>query len=97
MQKRLGDMRELLTKHDVDALLVSSLEHIVHLTDFSYFSNSEREAYLLITQNSQYIFTDGRYTHAVKKLLKNFSLQEITTQKPFINHFKDLIAQEKIS
>lgn len=96
MDSRLAHIRKLLQENNHDALLVSSLPAITHLTDFSYFSNIERDAYLLITKNSQYIFTNGLYTNAVKKLLKNISLVEITTQTPFVTHLKQIIIKENI-
>jgi Xaa-Pro aminopeptidase len=76
MNSRLTKLKALLLKQSLDAALVSSVPDIIYLTNFSYFSNIEREAFLFITQNQNYIITDGRYSHAVKTQIKNFTLLE---------------------
>ncbi|HEX8931878.1 MAG TPA: aminopeptidase P family protein [Patescibacteria group bacterium] len=95
-QKHLAHLREIMIQDSLDAILISSLPNIIYLTNFAHFSDLEREAYLLITKNSQYIFTDARYSHAVKTQLKNFQLLEISIQKSFIQHLKQLIHDQKI-
>ena len=72
MTKGLAKLKTILNSKNLDAVLISSIPNIIYLTDFAGFSKDEREAFLLITKNSQYIFTDGRYSHAVKTLVKGF-------------------------
>jgi Xaa-Pro aminopeptidase len=89
-------IKKLLTDNYLDAALISSVADIIYLTNFSYFTDIEREAFLLITKDKQYIITDGRYSHAVKKYLKNFTLLEITHQKPFEYHLEKIIQKDNI-
>ena len=96
ISSRLLHTKKLLTENSLDAALISSPADIIYLTDFSYFSDIEREAFLLITKDKQYIATDGRYSHAVKKYLKNFILLEITSQKPFEYQLNQIIQKDKI-
>ncbi len=96
ISSRLLRTKKLLTDNSLDAALISSVADIIYLTNFSYFTDTEREAFLLITKDQQYICTDGRYSHAVKKYLKNFILLEITSQKSFEYHLNQIIQQYKI-
>lgn len=67
MNSRLTNLNKLLTKNSLDAALISSPANIIYLTNFSHFYHTEREVFLLITKKNRYIFTDGRYTEAIKK------------------------------
>ena len=58
MNTPLARLRELIKKNKLDAALISSHSNIVYLTNYSGFSKEEREAYLLITKNEQYILDD---------------------------------------
>lgn len=82
MEHRLVKVRKIIAKADLDAILISSLPNITYLTNYSGFSKDEREAYLLITKNKQCVITDGRYSHAVKRLLPNFELLERSQDTP---------------
>lgn len=53
---------------NLDALLVSSPGNIVYLTNYSGFSTTERECFILLTKNKKYIITDKRYSEAVKEI-----------------------------
>jgi len=96
MSTRINNLKNLFPKNSIDATLISSPHNILYLTNFSHFYHTEREAFLLITQKNQYILTDGRYTDAVKKHIKNFQLLEISPQNPFENTIKNIIEKEKI-
>src|SRR3989338_2257079 len=76
MMNRLLKLKKLLREQKVDAILVSSVPTITYITGFSHFSVLEREAYLLITKNNQYIITDGRYSEAVSLQVKGWELIE---------------------
>lgn len=73
---KLQEVKTLLKKNSLDAFLVSSIPNIVYLTGFSAFSTDEREAFLLITRNNQYVFTDTRYSEAVKRGIPSYTLIE---------------------
>src|SRR3989338_8403097 len=96
MITRLSKLREELAKNKLDAILISSVSNIIHLTNYSGFSKEEREAYLLITKNKQYILTDGRYTQAVKFLIPDFKLIEISSKKSIKEILKNLKSKHKI-
>jgi len=90
--ERLKKLQSEIKLQNLNAVLISKGANIIYLTDYSGFSLEEREAYLLVTPKFQFIFTDGRYTEAVKKLIPDFELVEISSK----NKFKDLL-KEKIN
>ncbi|MDP2637499.1 MAG: M24 family metallopeptidase, partial [Candidatus Levybacteria bacterium] len=87
---------EQLYKNKLDSILISSVSNIIYLTNYSGFSTEEREAYLLIGKNFQYILTDGRYTHAIKTLISDFKLIEISSKLSAKDALKKLIKKHKI-
>lgn len=92
----LAELRKEFAKNKLDAILVSSIPNIVYLTNYSGFSKEEREAFLLITKNKQYILTDGRYVQAVKTLIPDFKLIEISSKNPVSKILKKLKSKHKI-
>jgi len=87
---RITAFRKLLPTLNVEALLISSVPHVIYLTGYSGFSTHEREVFLLITGDKQFLLTDARYTEAVRRTITHFELQEITAQKNAYDHFKKL-------
>ena len=57
-----------MVEEGLDAVLISSVSNILYLSSFVGFSHQEREAYLLVTKDEQFILTDGRFSQAVKDL-----------------------------
>jgi len=100
MSNRLAELRNALAKNPpaggLDAILISSVSHIIYLTNYAGFSKDEREAYLFITNNKQYILTDGRYAHAVRTLIPDFKLIGISSKVSFEKILKDLAKKHKI-
>jgi len=96
MRNRLLKIRTLLKKQKLDAILISSVSNIIYLTGYSGFSRDEREAFLLITKENQYIITDGRYSEAVYNHIPHFQLIEISSKKTLENIFRDLAKKESI-
>lgn len=94
---RLLKLKKHLKDEKLDAVLISSLPNIIHLTNFSYFTDIEREAFLLITQTNQYIFTDGRYTHAVKQFVNDFELRELKANETLTDHLQQIFEHEQIN
>ncbi len=84
--KRVENIKQKLHNEKFDAVLISSVSDISYLTGFTNFSKEEREAYLLIGKDFQYIITDGRYSEAVKKQVPHFTLFERNQQ----NKIEDL-------
>lgn len=91
---RIQKVKKLLNKN-FDAILVSAVPNIIYLTGFAGFSSQEREAYLLLTKSGNYIFTDGRYFEAVRKI-KSFQLIESSSDKKFEDGLREIVAKEKI-
>lgn len=96
MNLRFSKIKQLITDQNLDAVLISSNPNIIYLTNYSNFSKVEREAFLLITNNNQYIFTDGRYATAVKKHIKNFELVEIFSGYNFYEALNKILLENKI-
>ena len=82
MATSLAKLRKEIKNNKLDAILISSVPNIIYLTNYSGFSKEEREAYLFITKNEQHILPDGRYTTAVKALIPDFKLIEISPKNP---------------
>src|SRR5882672_5337220 len=97
MNFRLRELRKLLAKNDLDAILVSSLSNIVYLTNFSEFSTLDRDAYLLITKTKQYIFTHGIYKEAVEKQVPHFELRAIKRETPITKTIRTIIEEQSIT
>jgi len=93
---RLQKLQNEIASQNLDAALISNPPNIIYLTNYSGFSSEEREAFLLITPKQQYILTDGRYSQAVKKLIPNFELIEISGKSKFKDLLKILVAKLKI-
>ena len=92
----LSRLRNSIKKNKLDAVLISSHSNIVYFTNYSGFSKEEREAYLFITDNKQYILTDGRYSEAVKDLIPDFKLIEISSKLSAMDVLKKLVKKHKI-
>jgi len=95
-KNKSAKVKEIIKSGEFDAVLISSVHHISHLTGYSNFSNQEREAFLLVTQDSQYIFTDGRYTEAIAGFVQDFELLELTMETPLEKHLEKLSRKHRI-
>lgn len=95
MKNRILKVKEKI-KDTNDAVLVSSIPNIIYLTGFSGFSKDEREAYLLITKDKEYLLTDGRYIEAVKKI-PNFKIIETPPTVSLYESTKELIKKNRIT
>lgn len=92
----LSRLRQLIKDNKLDAALISSIPNIIYLTNYSGFSKEEREAYILILKDKQYIFTDGRYTEAVKTLIPDFKLIEISGKLSAKDAIKILVKKHSV-
>ena len=89
MNTRLKLLHSEIESQNLDGVLITNIPNIIYLTNYSGFSEVEREAFLLITPKTQIILTDGRYSQAVKKLISDFKLLEINSR----NKFSDLLSK----
>lgn len=96
LEYRLKKLQQEINPQNLDAVLISKVANIIYLTSYSGFSNEEREAFLLVTPKKQFIFTDGRYSEAVRKLIPNFDLIEISGKQKLKDLLDDLTRKLKI-
>jgi len=78
-----------------DAILISSVPNIIYFTNYSGFSETEREAFILITTNKNYLITDSRYSEALKKHTSGFEIINSGAIN-FISNAKDFFHINKI-
>ena len=97
MNNKFPQLEKFLNQIKKDeAVLISSFSNIVYMTNYSGFSKEEREAYLFVTKNNQYILTDARYSEAVKTLVSDFKLIEISLNNPVKKVLKHLVKKHRI-
>lgn len=97
MHSRFAAVQKFLSSSELDALFISSVSNIVYLTGYDGFSREEREAYLLITKRKRYLFTDGRYSEAVRRDIPDFVLVETTSLSPFLQNVEKIITKLKLT
>ena len=96
MNSRLFKIKDDLKRQKVDVALVSSIPNITYLTGYSGFSKEEREVMILIVKKGQYILTDKRYLAEIKRYIKDFELEEVSSSTPFRIALEKLIKKHKI-
>src|SRR3989344_2891344 len=93
-KRRVEQLKEKIKNEKLDAVLVSSVSNISYLSGFTNFSKDEREAYIFLGKNFQYIITDGRYSEAVEKQISHLELfergNEKSTEELFKKHKKEI-------
>src|SRR3989344_727053 len=82
LQQRIKKIKKFIVEKDLDAILISSPYNIVYFTNFSGFSQIERDGFLLILKDRQFILTNPLYSKDVKKQVKNFELIEVSPKLP---------------
>lgn len=95
MTTRLDSLRHYLSENSLDAVLVSSQPTITYLTGYHGFSQLEREAYLLITHNSAFLFTDTRYSEATTTSVPHFTTLLLTIENPLSSHLAKIMKKSK--
>ena len=89
-------LRKKLSKKGFHAMLVSSPSDIFYLTNYPGLIKEEREIFLFITKNYQYVLTDRRYIGTVKALILNYKLVEISSKHSLTNALNALRTKHKI-
>lgn len=79
-----------------EAKLISSVPNIVYLTNFSGFSETERDAFIILTENKKFLITDKRYSEAVKKKVKDFEVIDTGALNFLIHEGDDFFKDMKI-
>ena len=75
LQYRISKLRQALKEKKLDGLLISNFHNILYLSGFKTLTENEREAWVLITAENCYLFTDSRYL--------NFKFQISNSKFPF--------------
>ncbi|MGH7246182.1 MAG: aminopeptidase P family N-terminal domain-containing protein, partial [Candidatus Levyibacteriota bacterium] len=96
MQSSVENVRKILEEEHLDAFLVSTPSNISYLLTFFGFIGMEREAFVLVTKKSLYVFTSMIYLQAVKEKVKHATIIETTATKPFTEKLKTIAATEQI-
>lgn len=85
--------RALLKQKQLDGILFSSATHISYLTGYNGFSEIERDAYFLVTENRAYVFTNPLYAEEVKSL-PTIRAVISSPDKPFIKNLSEIVTKE---
>jgi Xaa-Pro aminopeptidase len=81
-------------KHD--AKLISSVANIRYYTNLSLFSETEREAFLILSKKKKYLITDKRYSESVKKFSNNLEIIDSGAIHFLVKEAKDFFKKENI-
>lgn len=87
---------DLLHRKQLDAILFSSPKHIIYLTAYGGFSQTERDAFLLISKKKRYLFTNSLLRSEVKQEIKDVEVVEHTRNHPFAKNLAEIVKKEKI-
>ncbi len=90
LQQRVGFLRKTLKENNIDALLVSNFYNILYLSGFQTLVDNEREAWLLVTQKNEYLFTDERYSS------QSHNIRYIKPEKRLVTHLQEVVDEEQI-
>lgn len=97
LKKRLKKIKKFLKKNSAQAFLVSNFHNIFYLSSFRTLTENERESWLLITQENQYLLSDGRYFDSQKLQSKDlYSYLLITPENNFLKLLEKIFLKEKI-
>lgn len=81
-EDRLKEIKKKLIKEKLDAILISSVSSIIYLTGYSNFFKEERDGYLLMTKDENYILTHSIYSKALENKIPGFKVVEISRREP---------------
>lgn len=96
MKNGIHAIRKQLTSASADACLISSYASLSYLTGFFGFSQIERDAYVLITKTSFYLFTNPLYKDAFSQP-SPFTLKITSPAHSFVKEFHEICKKERIT
>ena len=96
--QRINHVREFFKQHKINALLISNFYNILYLTGFKTLTTDEREAFVLITKNHVYLFTDARYPNNIIPIKSglNFKLKLLKPGKGLFLYLQEIFKDENI-
>lgn len=92
---RIEVVRQKMIELGLDGFLVSNFFTILYLSGFKGLSQHEREAWMLITKNSVYFFTDSRYEEDALK--QKSILKLLTGEKNLTAHLVDIAKTDQLT
>ncbi len=95
-QKRRQRVQSLLSIHNIEAFFITDFYNILYLTGFKTLSPHEKEAKLLITQDTVYFITDTRYQTEAKQHFRDNNDIKVMIQGPhrtFLQIITDIFAE----
>ncbi len=95
-ETRIKSLQDNLAGHEIEALLVTSAYNIAFLSGIHAFSVEEREARILVTGQSIFLFTDARYMEMVKDKSPFVKLVEISSENSFSEQLEDILEKENV-
>lgn len=97
--QRIEKLKKVMLEKKIDALLVSNFYNVLYLTGFKTLTTDEREAFVLVTKNKLYLFSDERYlTNSLKLDVRSLTITTklIEPKKGLLVHLKEIVGEEKI-
>lgn len=91
----LEKIRLFLKTNHIDGIFVSKHANITYLTGFDFFVETEREAFLFITQSKAHVITSQLYKEDVEKYAPHFTVLDFVTKgKSFWEFIDDELQKE---
>lgn len=87
---------DLLKRKRLDAILFSSPKYLTYLTSYEGFSQTERDAFLLVTKKKRYLFTNSLLRNEVGQKIKDIEVVEHTRSHPFAKNLAEIVRKEKM-
>ena len=98
--QRINTIRQLMSEEQIDGILISNFYNILYLTGCETLSPHEREAFVFITKDNIYFFTDGRYEIAIQEQLQRLKsivvFKLISAQKKLLDTIVEIVSTEGI-
>lgn len=88
---RLSKVKQKLKDEKLDGVLISSVANITYLTGYSNFFKEERDGYVLITKDGNYILTHSIYSKSLEDKIPNFKVIEISRREPPEKAIKNIL------
>lgn len=70
-----------MKKDKLEGVIISSVPNIIYLTGYDNFSKEDRDAFIIVTGDKQYIVTHELYAEEVEVKVKDFKLLELKAEK----------------
>lgn len=95
-QQRLEKLRQTIKEKNIESILISNFFNILYLSGFKTLTENEREAWLLVTHNNCYLFSDARYLEPNSKNTSTIKNKLITPKKGLIQHLIEIFKEEGV-